>query len=401
MTTVRENIKRVLDERANLWEVQGKPLADVANERALTADEQVKFEQVERDFGAFASRIKALELSEEQERSIAEFSAQIDSDPNLRNALEVELRAILSQKTKVGIDLTFTGKEVNRALAKGAAGTGGTAVPTTTWDQLILPLRNYVSVLSAGATVITTSSGENLVLPRIAGFGAAAQSLEAGAITGTDPSTDSVTLGAYKLGDYILTSRELVDDAVVDIEGLITSLISQNIGLMLNQRLATGTGTAQTQGITVGATVGVTGNTAVSGAFNFDNLIDLFYSVAAPYRSNGSWIIADSALGTLRKLKDTTGRYLWDPSVQVGQPDLLIGKPVYADPNFAAPALGAKTVAFGDFSKYWVRFVNSIRIERSDQAAFSSDQIAFRGILRADGVLTDASAVKLFQGAAS
>jgi HK97 family phage major capsid protein len=401
MTSIRENLQRVYDERANLWETQGKPLADIANERALSAEEQGKFEQVERDFGAFGSRIKLLELGIEQERAIADFSAQLESDPALRTAFESELRAVFSQRTKVGIDLTFTGKEMSRALAKGAAGTGGAAVPTTTWDQLILPLRNFVSVLSAGATQITTASGEALVLPRISSYGSASQYAEAAAISGTDPSTDSVTLSAYKLGEVILTSRELVEDAAVDIEGLITNLIGQNIGILLGQRLATGTGASQTTGIVTAATVGVTGGTAVAGAFTFDNLIDLFYSVPAPYRANGSWIFADTALGALRKLKDTTNQYLWQPSTQLGQPDLLSGRPVFGEPNMAAPGLNALPVLFGDVSKYWVRFVNTLRIERSDQAAFTNDQIAFRGVLRADGVLTDASAVKTFKGGAS
>lgn len=401
MTTVKENMKRVLEERANLWEVQGKPLADIANERALTAEEQVKFEQVERDFAAFGQRIRALELSLEQEEAVRDFAEKLENDPALRTAFEDELRSVLVARDKVGFDLAWTGKEMTRALAKGSSSTGGSTVPTTTLENLILPLRNFTSVLTAGATVITTASGESLTLPRLSSFGAAAQYAEAAAISGTDPATDSVTLGAYKLAQLILTSRELVEDSAIDIEGLITSLISQNIGILLGQRLATGTGSSQTLGLVPSATVGVTGATAVSGAFTFDNIIDLFYSVAAPYRANAAWIFADSAIGSLRKLKDTTNNYLWQPSTQLGQPDLLLGKPLYGEPNMAAPAISAKPILFGDISKYWVRFVNSVRIERSDQAAFANDQIAFRGVLRADGVLTDSSAVKVFQGGAS
>ncbi|MEB0001607.1 phage major capsid protein [Cryobacterium sp. RTC2.1] len=401
MTAVKENIKRILEERAFLWENQGKALADIANLREFTAEERVKFEAVEADFGAFGQRIKALELSLDQERQINEFAALFQNDNTVRTAVETELRSVLSLREKSEVDFSFTGKEMTRALATGTAGAGGNLIPATFWDMLIQPLRNFVSVLNAGATQITTASGENITIPRVSSYGAAAAQVEATQLTGSDPAFDQTTLKAFKFGDFRDVSRELIDDSAIDIEGLITKLIGQNIGLLLGQKLSTGTGINQTAGIVTASTVGVTGATGVSGAATFDNIIDLFYSIGAPYRGNGSWIIADQALGGIRKLKDSTGRYLWEPSVVFGAPDLILGRPVFGDPNMAAPAIGAKPILFGDISAYWVRFVNSLRIERSDQALFGTDQVAFRGVLRADGLLTDPSAVKTFQGGAS
>jgi len=401
MTAIRENIKRVLEERANAWETAGKPLADIASTREFSGEERTKFEAAERDFTAYSERLKALNLSLEQERAISEFSAQMASDPTVRSAFETELRSVVALRTSPAVDFEFTGKEMRRALAKVTPGAGGAVVPGTFWDQLMVPLRNFVSVLQAGATQITTASGEDITLPRLAGFGSAAQTAEAAALAGTDPTFDQLVLRAYKLGELIYTSRELVEDSAIDIEGLIADLIGQNIGILLGQRLTTGTGTNQTAGIVTAATVGVTGAAGAGGLPTFDNLIDLQYSVAAPYRVNASWVIADTALGSIRKLKDSTGAYLWEPTTQLDEPDRILGKPVFGDPNMAAPAAGATPIVFGDMSKYWVRFVNSLRVERSDQAAFATDQVAFRGILRADGILTDASAVKSFKGGAA
>jgi HK97 family phage major capsid protein len=400
MSTI-DNLNRVYEERAADWQNTGKPLADIAAERELSADETATWERANSAFDAMSGRIKGLELAVEQERQLNTFRANLDDSAAAGNdAIGTELRSVLLGE-KSAHDFNFSGQEMTRALGTLSATAGGNTVPATFLDQLVAPLRNFVSVIDAGAKVITTTSGESLTIPRVSGFGLPTQTSEATQLAGTDPSFDQLTLKAYKFGDYRLLSRELVEDAAIDIEALVTGIIAENIGLLLGQRLATGTGTNQTAGLFTAATVGVTGATGSAGVPTFDNVIDLFYSVAAPYRTNGKFIISDAALSSLRKLKDSTGGYLWSPSTQSGQPDLILGKAVYADPNVAAPALGARSLAFGDISKYWVRFVNSVKIERSDQAAFGTDQIAFRGVLRADGLLSDASAVKVFVGAAS
>lgn len=401
MTIVRENIKRLLDERANAWETTGKPLVDIAAERTFTAEEQETWTRAEEAFTGYSQRIKALELQLEQERAIADFAAALQSDVAVRVAFETELRSVLVERSNPFVDLRFTGKELTRALSVGTPTAGGNTVPKGFLEELIVPLRNFASVLAAGARIITTASGNEIEIPRLATPGAAATQTEATQLTGTDPTFDKVSLKAYKFGDYRGVSKELIEDSAIDIEGLIGDLIAENIGLLLGGKLAVGTGTGETAGIITAATVGKTGATGVAGAFTFDDLIDLLYSVTAPYRVNGAWLFSDQALAMARKLKGTDGQYIWSPSVQVGEPDLILGKPVFTDANMVAPGLNAKPVGFGDVSRYWVRFVNQLRVERSEHALFGSDQVAFRGVLRADGVLTDLGAFKTFRGGAS
>ena len=109
----------------------------------------------------------------------------------------------------------------------------------------------------------------------------------------------------------------------------------------------------------------------------------------------------DSTLATARKLKDTTNQYLWAPGL-AGAGDTILGKPVVTDPNVAAVALSAKSLAFGDLSAYYVRLAGGIRFERSDDFAFQSDLVTFRCIVRGDGILVDQSgAVKHFVGNAA
>lgn len=404
MTILMENLKRLLNERANAWETAGKPLADIAAEREFTAEERSSWEKAEADFRSYTERIKALELTAEQERAVEAFGDMLKDDEAVRTAVLTELRSVLVERATVATDLTWEGREMTaalRALSVGTPTAGGNTTQSQFLAELIRPLRNFASVLNAGARIITTSSGTDLVVPRLNGPGAAAAATEAGNLTGTDPSFNQVTLKAYKFGDYRGISRELVEDSAIDIEELIVTLIGENIGALLGEKLAVGSGSGETAGLITAATVGKTGATGVAGAFTFDDIIDVHYSIPAPYRINGAWLFADTALGTARKLKGTDGQYIWSPSVQVGQPDLILGKPVYTDAYMAGVGLNAKPFGFGDVSRYWVRMVNSLRIERSEHALFGSDQIAYRGVLRADGVLTDASAFKTFRGGAS
>lgn len=404
MAIVMENIKRLLNERANAWETSGKDLADIASERAFTAEEAEKFERASADFDSYTQRIRSLELSVEQERAVADFGAMLKDDAQVRTALITELRSVLVERASNATEFEFTGRDMTAAVRNLSVGTttaGGNTVAPEFLAELIRPLRNFASVLGAGARIITTATGADLPVPSLTSFGAAAVVTEATQIGGTDPAFGQKLLKGYRFGQYMGLSHDLIEDSAIDIEALVVSLIGENIGALLGQKLAVGAGTTETAGLFTAATVGKTGATGVTGAFTFDDIIDVLYSVAAPYRVNGSFIMADAAIANARKLKDTTGQYLWQPATQVGQPDLLLGKPLFTDAYVSNPGLGAKPFGFGDVSRYWVRFVNSLRIERSEHALFGSDQVAFRGVLRADGILTDASAFKVFAGAAS
>jgi len=113
-------------------------------------------------------------------------------------------------------------------------------------------------------------------------------------------------------------------------------------------------------------------------------------------------VMRDATVASVRKLKDTTGQYLWQPSIQLGVPDTLLGKRLITDPFIPAVALSARSVLFGDFSQFYVRLVESLRFERSDDFAFNTDLITYRCILRGDSELVDVTgAIKAFVGNAA
>jgi HK97 family phage major capsid protein len=292
-----------------------------------------------------------------------------------------------------------------RTLSKLSNAAGAYTVPTSFYDQLIAHLIETSGVLQAGPTVLNTSSGESLQIPKTLTHSSAAIVTEAGTIATSEPTFGQITLGAYKYGDLLQVSRELVADTGVDLEGYLAMQVGRALGNALGAHLVTGTGTGQPRGIVTDATTGVTGSTGQVGAFNSDNLIDLMFSVIAPYRASSScgWIVKDSTLAAIRKMREGagTGQYLWQPGLQAGVPDTLLGKPIRTDPNVAAPALSAKSVIFGDISQYFVRLVGGgIRFEQSNDFAFNTDLITYRAILRADAALVDLTgAVKVFAGA--
>ena len=295
-------------------------------------------------------------------------------------------------------------RDEQRALSKGTATAGGNTVPTDFVNRLYEHMIETATLLRGGATILNTATGESIEMPVTTSHGSAALVLEAGTIPQNDPAFAKRSLSAYKYGELIIISRELLTDTAVDLDGYLSRMAGRAVGNALGAHLVNGTGSSQPAGIVGSATLGVTGGTGVAGVPTFDNLIDLMYSVIAPYRNSpdAAWLIKDTTAGALRKLKDSSGRYLWESSVTAGLPDRILGYPVLTDPNMPATGVNAKSVLFGDLSTYIVRLVNNVRFERSDDYLFNTDQVAFRCLVRGDGMLLDQSgAIKYYAGAAT
>lgn len=383
-----------------------------ADERELTGEEERSYQRANAELDRIDARIKDLVEGEKRAAdataaltALGAVPAPRDGGPSPARRNE-ELRSFLRGETKaVTITANRTvGVDEYRTLSRLTAAAGQNTVPTSFYDRLVAHLIEVSGVLNAGPTVLNTGSGESFQIPKTTGHSTGALTAEAAAISASDPTFGQVTLGAYKYAVLIQVSNELLNDTAVDLEGYLAMQAGRAVGNALGAHLVTGTGTSQPTGVVTGSTLGVTGGTAVSGAFTADNLIDLHYSVTAPYRNSPScgWLLKDATLASVRKLKDTTNQYLWQPSVQAGAPDMLYGKPVYTDPFMPAVALSAKSVVFGDISQYYVRTVDGVRFEQSREFAFSSDLNTYRCIIRADGNLVDLTgAVKYFQGAAS
>ncbi|MEU9894240.1 phage major capsid protein [Streptomyces phaeochromogenes] len=401
-------IKALQEKRANVWE-QTKELLDTAEgeKRDLTAEEETKYQALNADIDKIDVRVKdlteAAQRTKDAEAAFSDLLVKPQEQPRKADDKDSELRRWARGEVR-GIDVSKPEGVAFRDLVKGTATAGGNTVPTTFYGQLMAHLIEVSGLMMAGPTVLSTASGETIEIPVTTAHSTATLTAEAGTLTESDPAFAKRTLGAYKYGVLLQASTELLTDTGVDLEGYLAMQAGRALGNAFGVHAITGDGSSKPSGVITLASAGVTGGTAVVGAFTADNLIDLYYSVIAPYRNSTScgWLMRDSTLGAARKLKDGQGQYLWQPSLQVGAPDTLLSKPVHTDPNVAAPALSAKSVAFGDFAQYFVRLAGGVRFERSDDYAFNSDLVTFRAIIRADGLLVDQTgAVKVFTGGAS
>ena len=400
-------IDSLLEKRANVWN-QASEILDraEAEKRELTAEEQAGYDRAMSDMGELAERASKLKEDAESARRAEEALRSIAGQRQERQApeaeAEAELRSFLRGESRSFLAMPTDAEK--RDLTKGTSTAGGHTVPTSFYGQLLAHLRETATLVKAGATVLTTDSGESIEIPVTTSHGAAAIVAEATALAESDPAFAKRTLGAYKYGQLIQVSRELVDDTGVDLLGYLAREAGVNLGNAFGTHLVTGDGSSKPTGIITTASAGVTGAAATAGVPTFDNLIDLTYSVIGPYRDSAAagWLMRDATAGYIRKLKDGNSNYVWQPSVLAGTPDRLLNKPVYTDPNVAALAADAESIVFGDLSAYFVRIVNGIRFERSDDFAFSSDLVTFRAILRGDGLLVDQTgAVKTFTGGAA
>ena len=394
-----EIAKRLRDRRLNVWE-QAKGIAERAVEenRALSAEEQGQWDSLNEELDNLDKRIKSALDTEQRAKDADDAFNRLDGKPQVRgqseNQADTELRAFLRGEAGAPryMDVRPNGPVNLRALSKLTTGAGGNTVPTSFYDQLVAHLIEVSGVMQTSPTVLNTNSGETIQIPKTTAHSTAASAAEAATLPSSDPAFGLVSLGAYKFGWTGRVSRELVDDTGVDLSGYLAMQAGRALGNKFGADLVTGTGTAQPTGFMTSATIGITGTTTgVGGQPQYNDLVDLQYSVIAPYRASRScyWIMKDATVGSLRKIKDTTGQPIWQPSMQIGAPDLLLGKPIVSDPFMPAVATGAQSVAFGDFSQFFVRMVGGIRFERSDDFLFDSDMVAYRAILRGDGALVD------------
>lgn len=284
--------------------------------------------------------------------------------------------------------------QVVNALQIGTDSEGGYLVPDE-YERTLVEALEEENVFRQLAKVIRTSSGDRKI-PVVATKGTASWIDEEGAYLESDDSFGQVSIGAYKVGTMIKVSEELLNDSVFDLEAYISREFARRIGAKEEEAFFTGDGSGKPLGVLAAAGGAETGVTAASAtAITADELIDLFYSLKAPYRRNAVWVLNDSTIKAIRKLKDNQGQYLWQPSLTTGAPDLLLGKPVRTSAYMPAIAADAKTVAFGDFSYYWIADRQGRSFKRLNELYAATGQVGFLASQRVDGKLVLPEAIKV------
>lgn len=405
MTTLQE----LREKRANVWsQAQEFNTRSKAGE-TMSAEDEASWSRALAEVDTIGAQIETREKAENLDKRFGEIDEQtrsvdvrggLDQIDQYRSAYEQWIRRGL---TGINADQRALLEANFRALQTDTGGAGGYTVPEAFWAKVTETMKYFGGVRQV-AEIVATSQGNPLPWPTNDDTSNTGEILEEGsAVSEQDATFGQKTLAAFTASSKMIrVSNLLLQDTGVDMEGFLARRMGTRIGRIQNTRLTTGTGASQPQGLITGATTGKT--TAGATAITYTELIDLIHSVDAAYRAGGNckFMFHDLVLAYIRKIKDDSGgagvgRPIWEPSVQAGVPDLLLGYGYVANNDMASTvATTNKTAAFGDFNAgYVVRTVAGGAMNRLTERYAEYLQTAFFGYERFDGLVQDSSAYKL------
>ena len=270
---------------------------------------------------------------------------------------------------------------------------GGYLLPTEFHERIVAEMTEE-NILRQISTVITTYSEHKISI--LANRPAATWVSEGTQIPLSSPSFDQISLSAYKLAVTISVSNELLADSYYDIEQFAAEEFGRALATAEEEAFLTGDGDGKPAGLIPALSADTSTTITTAGtSIAADDVINLVHSLKRPYRKNAVFLMNDSTLAAVRKLKDSTQNYLWQPSFQAGEPERLLGYPVYASAFVPAATSGNVCVLFGDFSYFNIGQRGSgITIKPLRELYALQDITAFLGVERVDGVLTDKAALR-------
>lgn len=298
--------------------------------------------------------------------------------------------------------------DIQGAMSTTTGSEGGYTVATE-FSRTLIEAMKQMGGVRAVASSIQTATGAQMLFPT------ADATSEEGEIVGQNAAVTvgETTVGQASLDVYKYSSKsialpfELLQDSFIDIEAYIKSLLALRLGRIQNRHQTVGTGVSQPPGLITRAAVGKTGATGQTTVVTYDDLVDLEHSVDPIYRSRAGWMFHDDTLKVLRKIKDGQGRPIFTPGYEQGNPggapDRLMNRAININQNMAPMAANAKSIAYGDFSKYLIRDVMDVTIFRMTDSKYTEKgQVGFLAFCRSGGNLLDVGgAVKAYVNSAT
>jgi len=387
-------ILELREKRNKIWNTAKEFLDQKRGADGLVpAEAAAEYEKMETDMVNLGKEIERLERQSAYDLELAKpTSNPITNAPAKPEAAKTG-RA--SDEYKADFANILRGKQpINNVLSTSPDTDGGYLVPIEFELQIVMGLQE-ANVVRGIAKTITTSAERKI--PIAATHSTAKWTAENAAITESAPTFDQKTIDAFKLTDLIKVSIELLQDSMFDLESYIAAEFARAFGIAEEEAFCVGTGTGQPTGVFTasGGTVGVTATSPT--AITVDNLIDLIYALKSPYRRNAKFLMRDITVSSLRKLKDNNGQYLWQPSVQAGEPDRLLGYPIYTSPYVPVAAANALPIAFGDFSNYWIADRMGRTVQRLNELYAGNGQVGFIATQRVDGKVILAEGIQLLK----
>ena len=384
------------EKRAKLWDTMEGFLDTHRNDKGvLSAADDATYSAMEQDLNDLSNEIRRMERRDAMEAELNKpVGKPLTQTPESSGMTEAKSsRASNAYKEDFGRHLR--GKApIHNVLSESVDADGGYLVPEEFENQIIVGL-DEANVIRSLAKVITTHHDRKI--PIAVGHSTATWTAENAAFTESNPTFGQKQIDAFKLTDLIRVSVELLQDAAFPLEQYIANEFARAFGIAEEQAFCVGTGVNQPTGIFTasGGAVGVTSASAT--AITVDEIISLVYALKSPYRRNAKFLMNDATVSLLRKLKDNNGAYLWQPSVQAGQPDKLLGYDLYTSPYVPTVEAGAFAIAFGDFQNYWIGDRAGRTVQRLNELYATNGQVGYVATERVDGKVILAEGIQLLQ----
>ena len=384
------------EKRAKAWEAAKAFLDSKQGSNGLmSAEDAATYDRMETEVVDLGKEIERLERQAVIDAELAKASsAPITNKPNAQLSGETKTGRATDEYRRAFWDnmRNRNSYEIQNALSIGTDSEGGYLCPEEYEKKLVEALEDEVFFRSL-ATVIRTSSGDRKI-PIVTSKGEAAWIDEGGQFPESDDSFGQTSIGAHKLATMIKVSDELLNDSVFNIEQYISKEFGRRIGTKEEEAFFIGDGTGKPIGIFNSTGGAETGVTAATTGITFDDVMDLYYSLRAPYRNKATWILNDSTVKAIRKLKDGNGNYIWQPSVREGEPDRILNRPYRTSIYVPELAAGNRVMAFGDYSYYWIADRQGRSFKRLNELYATTGQVGFLASERVDGKLILPEAVK-------
>jgi HK97 family phage major capsid protein len=354
--------------------------------RALTTDEKSQVEKIEQDIDALKATIEARAKFEAVDRAIVPESQR--AEKAVKETPAGDYRTAFWNAMRSGVATPEL-----RDHKVGTDSLGGFLVPDEFRNELIMAL-NEQNIIRGLATTFTTQSGV-MTIPVNSAHGSASWKAEEAAYSTSDETFAEVTLNAYKGTALIKLTEELLNDSAFPMESFVAQEFGRRLGKLEEEAFVNGDGSSKPTGIVGGATVGKTA--AATNAITADELADLYHALGRAYRSKATWVMGDSTVKLIRKLKtgvSSDNTYLWQAGLKDGEPDRLFGRPVVVSEFMPAATTGLKPVIFGDISYYYIGDRQAMSMQRLTELYAANGHVGFRQFKRTDGKLSLAVAVQ-------
>ena len=364
----------------------------------LSAEDDKTYKDMETEVAQLTDSIHRMERREEIEAELSKpTSKPLTGKPMKADGDKAAKTGRASDEYKKALlqAMRTNFRQISNVLQEGIDPQGGYLVPDE-YDKRLIDILTEENVMRTLGTNITTSGEHKINIA--ATKPAAAWIEEGGTLTFGDATFDQIILDAHKLHVAIKVTEELLYDNAFNLENYILTQFGKALSNAEEDAFINGTGVGHPLGIlaeTGGAQVGVT--SASSTKVTADEIINLVYSLKRPYRKNAVFLANDVCVAELRKLKDNNGQYLWQPSLQAGEPDRVLGYKVYTSPYFPVPTAGGTAVAFGDFSYYNIGDRGTRSFAELKELFAGNGMIGFVAKERVDGKLVLPEAIKLLQ----